>query len=80
MKSKTIEIMLLMAKGLCQVNHIMNSNIKWLHLVFTNESDMVNVKSSNFNRLPNERRHKALEIAIGSGSLETASESSLYRN
>lgn len=54
----------LMGEGLNQISNIQNSNKRWLDLVFTNESDSVNVSCSKFNLLPNEVHHKAMEINV----------------
>lgn len=53
-----------MAVGLNQVNNVVNSNGRWLDLIFMSESDTVNVSCSNQNLLPNEIHHKSLEINV----------------
>lgn len=53
-----------MAEGLNQISNIQNSNKRWLDLVFTNESDSLNVSCSKLNLLPNEIHHKGLEINV----------------
>lgn len=64
----------LMAEGFNQISNIYNSNMRWLDLVFTNESDNVNVTCSTSNLLPNEIHHKALEINLSVQELVSANE------